>query len=96
MGGLFGGGGGAKGMLAPTCKIIGGRGAGPLVPPLPTPMCYGRALSYREENGESQKLFLLSKIRKNMEVYDTSSHPLPPRQLTRLTTTNAFEINRQE
>ena len=37
MGGLLGGGGGAKGMLAPLSNYWGGGGPGP---PLPTPMTF--------------------------------------------------------
>ena len=43
VGGLFGAGGGAKGMLAPL-KLLGGGGGGGWPPPLPTPMLHYRYL----------------------------------------------------
>ena len=44
MGGLLGGGGGAKGMLAPPLKLLGGAWP-PLAPPLPTPMFFYKCRS---------------------------------------------------
>ena len=41
----WGGGGGAKGMLAPPVKLLGG-GLAPLPPPLPTPMSPAKETSF--------------------------------------------------